>query len=91
MCSSCSKNRAARIAQRNNMQRTGLLRTQTLSGITFHELYYIGPIDVEIPSVIPHVSYGIKQYGELMFVADEDYQLHIEWWTNENPNSINNS
>lgn len=90
MCSSCTKNRAALIAQRNQAKRNSGMSVNTLENIVFHELYYVGQTETEIPSVIPNVSYGIRAFGTLMYVADADYQLHNDWWADENPINSDN-
>jgi len=90
MCASCSKNKRTFINQRNNIQRSSNnSNTRTLENTNFLELYYIRNSTEEIPSVIPNVSYGIKEYGTLMYVAEEDYNLHPDWWSSGNPNIIN--
>lgn len=90
MCAPCKHKQA--MAAKKAMQSSPsfkMSQARTLENIDFLELYYVGPQNVEISSVVPNVSYGIKPYGSHMFVASQDYELHPEWWVKDEP--INNS
>jgi len=93
MCAPCKHKQA--MAAKKAMQSSPsfkMSQARTLENIDFLQLYYIGQGSEEIPSVVPNVSYGIKPYGSHMFVASQDYVLHPEWWTENEPtnNSVTN-
>lgn len=50
-----------------------------LTGETFVNAIYIGPTG-EVNSVLPIVSYGFRENGKAMKVAQKDMDAHPELW-----------
>ena len=91
MCAPC-KHKQAMAAKKAMQSSPTFLKSQakTLENITFLELYYVGPENVVITTVLTNVSYGTKSYGSKMFVASQDYEIHPELWEQNEPvNNIN--
>lgn len=87
MCTGCSKKRLNSI---NNAPQVHY-GTVALESIVFLELYYIGDENAIISTVLPNVTYGQRQYGEKMFVAQQDFLLHPELWSENEPSNFDNN
>jgi len=93
MCAPC-KHKQAMAAKRamQNSPTFQKIQAKTVQNVGFVELYYVGPENTTVPSIISNVSYGFKSYGEKMFVATLDYNEHPELWAeNEPTNNINSN
>lgn len=88
MCAPCKhkQQQAARqLAMQKSLGPTQTRNVRLLENITFLSLYYVGPTDVEIPTLVPNVAYGTKEYGAFMYVAKQDFDAHPELWTESDP------
>lgn len=88
MCAPC-KHKQQQAVRQLAMQKfatgSSINKIRTLENTEFLSLYYIGESNVDIPTLIPNVSYGFKEYGAFMYVAKDDYELHPELWSESLP------
>lgn len=84
MCVPCKNKKAAAQARAVLFN-----KTRTISEIEFLNLYYVGPEDEEVPTLLNKVTYGKKPYGVQMFVARVDYEAHPELWQENEPSNSN--
>jgi hypothetical protein len=90
MCAPCKHKQqaAARAAMRSHpaMQATiPQSNTTVLEGIAFQTVYYVGANQDDIPSTLSRVSYKKKNFGDQMYVAQQDLEAFPHLWTESLP------
>lgn len=76
-CSRCGRNRTSGMSSSPAMK---IQQNSSLSNTNFLQLHYVGESNVPIPTTLQHVTYGLKPYGLLMWVAKVDYETYPNIW-----------
>ena len=83
MCAPCKKRQqqAAILAMQSRSIAPPVSSGRTLlEGVEFHRKVYVGDSQVVIPSSLSKVSYKPKDYGDVMFVAQQDIEKFPHLW-----------
>jgi len=84
-CSKCGRSKTANINQ-NSLR---IQSNEQLSGGSFLQLRYVGETGATLPTLLSHVSYGSRAYGDLMYVAQIDFETYPGiWMTQDDFSSI---